>query len=241
MATNNASDQSPTQYNVQVGGASGTLSNVAPSATSGVPLVSGGASANPSFTTATIAGGGTNATSMSTSTGIVKYDGTSLVTSSTALIDSSNRMTNTSQPCFSAYSNTGPSNVTGDGTIYTVVYDTEVFDQASNFSSTTFTAPVTGKYSLTYCCTPIDLAVAHTTLIMQIVTTLHTYTIAEEYPFAVQLGDQITLTGTILANMTAGDTAKTTLYVAGSTKTVSIGGLAYEGAVATYFMGYLVC
>lgn len=52
-----------TQYNVQVGGAStDLLSNVAPSATSGVPLVSQGSSANPSFTTAVVAGGGTGNT-----------------------------------------------------------------------------------------------------------------------------------------------------------------------------------
>lgn len=53
-----------TQYNVIVGGATtSTIANVAPSATSGVPLVSGGSSANPSFTTAVVAGGGTGATS----------------------------------------------------------------------------------------------------------------------------------------------------------------------------------
>ena len=63
MATNNASDYGSTQYNVHVGGASGTLTNVAPSATSGIPLVSNGSSANPSFTTAVVAGGGTGLTS----------------------------------------------------------------------------------------------------------------------------------------------------------------------------------
>lgn len=66
MATNNSCDYSPTQYNVQVGGASGTLSNVAPSSTSGIPLVSGGSSSNPSFTTAVVAGGGTGVTTMTT-------------------------------------------------------------------------------------------------------------------------------------------------------------------------------
>lgn len=62
MATNNSCDYSPSQYNVQIGGASGTLVNVAPS-TAGIPLVSNGASSNPSFTTALVVGGGTGATS----------------------------------------------------------------------------------------------------------------------------------------------------------------------------------
>lgn len=53
-----------TQFNVIVGGAtSSTLSNVAPSATSGVPLISQGAGSNPAFGTAVVAGGGTGATS----------------------------------------------------------------------------------------------------------------------------------------------------------------------------------
>jgi hypothetical protein len=51
-----------TQYNVLVGAASNAIANVAPSATSGVPLISGGSSANPSFGTAVVAGGGTGNT-----------------------------------------------------------------------------------------------------------------------------------------------------------------------------------
>lgn len=52
-----------TNHNVQVGNASGSLSSVAPSATSGVPLISQGAAADPAFGTAVVAGGGTGATS----------------------------------------------------------------------------------------------------------------------------------------------------------------------------------
>lgn len=63
MATNNSCDYAPTQYNVQVGGASGTLANVSPSSTSGVPIISQGASSNPSFGTAVVAGGGSGLTS----------------------------------------------------------------------------------------------------------------------------------------------------------------------------------
>lgn len=62
MATNNSSDYSPTQYNVQTGGASGTLNNVAPSSTSGFPLISQGSSSQPIFGTAVVGGGGTGNT-----------------------------------------------------------------------------------------------------------------------------------------------------------------------------------
>ncbi len=49
------------QYTTLVGGASNLVVGVAPSATSGIPLVSGGSAANPSYTTAVVAGGGTGA------------------------------------------------------------------------------------------------------------------------------------------------------------------------------------
>lgn len=62
MATNNATNYKPAQYNVQVGGANGTLTNVVPAATSGVPVISAGSSANPTFGTAVVAGGGTGIT-----------------------------------------------------------------------------------------------------------------------------------------------------------------------------------
>ncbi len=60
--TINPSDQSITQYNIQTGGASNLLNNVAPSATSGVPFISQGSSSQPVFGTAVVAGGGTGNT-----------------------------------------------------------------------------------------------------------------------------------------------------------------------------------
>lgn len=51
-----------TQYNVQVGDSANNLASVAPSATSGVPLISQGSSSNPAFGTAVVAGGGTGNT-----------------------------------------------------------------------------------------------------------------------------------------------------------------------------------
>ena len=52
-----------TNHNVQVGAGTATLTQVAPSATAGIPLVSNGSSSDPSFTTALIVGGGTASTS----------------------------------------------------------------------------------------------------------------------------------------------------------------------------------
>jgi hypothetical protein len=45
-------------------------------------------------------------------------------------------------PAFLAVNATTRNNVTGDGTVYTVPFDTEVFDQGNNFAGNTFTAPI---------------------------------------------------------------------------------------------------
>jgi hypothetical protein len=39
-------------------------------------------------------------------------------------------------------------NVTGDGTAYTIAWDSEVWDIGANLAGSTFTAPITGKYLL---------------------------------------------------------------------------------------------
>jgi hypothetical protein len=62
-AGNLSTSGSPSQYQVGVFASGSTLGGISPSATSGVPLVSQGSSANPAFGTVAIAGGGTGATS----------------------------------------------------------------------------------------------------------------------------------------------------------------------------------
>lgn len=122
------------------------------------PLTSNGAGNAPTFqqTDLTagvtgilpIANGGTDASSFSTSNGVVKFDGTRLVSSSAATYNASNVFNNTAQPAFSAYLSSAKTNVSGNSAAYNFVCDTVVFDQASNYNNTTgkFTAPVAGKY-----------------------------------------------------------------------------------------------
>ena len=62
MPTNNAANAQNAQYNLLVGTGS-AYTNIAPSATSGVPLISQGAASNPAYGTAVVAGGGTGVTS----------------------------------------------------------------------------------------------------------------------------------------------------------------------------------
>jgi len=189
--------------------------------------------------TLAIANGGTNATSMSTSTGIVKYDGTRLVTSSAAKIDSSNRYTNSAQPAFLAYLGSVVNNVTGNGTAFTIGTSTAltiVFDQASNFNSNgTFTAPVTGRYLLSGAVNVQGATIA-TAITYQIVTTNRTYEsdtsrAASNQSFSQKL--------TAFADMTAGDTCTwvvTTFGEASNTDDITGASTLY-----TYVCGNLVC
>jgi len=104
-----------------------------------------------------IAKGGTNATSMTTANGIVKYNGTRLIPSTTALIDTNNIMTNTSQPSFLAYLSADTGIIGGKGSVGP--FDTNIYDVGNNFTigaNALFTAPKGGKYLFTFVCTSIN-------------------------------------------------------------------------------------
>ena len=83
VAHGGTSSTSLTQYNVLVGNNTSAISTIAPSATSGVPLISQGAASNPAYGTAVVAGGGTGATTL-TSHGVLVGAGTSAVSGLTA-------------------------------------------------------------------------------------------------------------------------------------------------------------
>ena len=66
-----------TAHDLVVGNGTSALNLIAPSATSGVPLISQGAAADPAFGTAVVAGGGTGAVTL---TGVLTGNGTSAIT-----------------------------------------------------------------------------------------------------------------------------------------------------------------
>jgi hypothetical protein len=173
-----------------------------------------------------IADGGTNASSFSTSTGIVKYDGTSLVSSSTAKIDASNRMTNPSQTLATAYVNANVNNQTGDGTVYTIIFNSTVINQGSAFNTGTgtFTAPITANYLISGSVGIGNLGALHTAGIISIISTGNTFeTAAFNYGAMRDANNNLVLPiAGIVVPMTANDTLIIKVTVAGSTKTVGV-------------------
>lgn len=143
-----------TNHNVLVGAGTSTITKVAPSATSGVPLISQGAAADPVFGTAVVAGGGTGAVTL---TGVLTGNGTSAVTASTVtqhgvlLGGASNAVGSTAvgstgqvfqansaaDPTYSTA--TYPSTATGTGTILRA--------DGTNWVATTATYPATTSVS----------------------------------------------------------------------------------------------
>jgi len=140
------------------------------------------------------------------------------------------------QPSFLVTMAATRTNVTGDGTAYTLALDTEIFDQGGNFASNTFTAPVTGRYILsisTYVFGQSALSDAN----LKIVTSNRTY-YAEQ--FGNTFGTQgITFKGLVLADMDANDTVTCVVTMSGGTKVADV--LHSDaGGTATYFSGSLI-
>ena len=147
-------------------------------------------------------------------------------------IDATGAVTKPLQPAFSAVVASTQDNIALDQLV-NVAFGTERFDVGGNFASSTFTAPVTGKYSL------------HVHLRLQSVDSAASYyhlrinTSNEEYQ-SLFSSDQFNadleywpIAMNCLADMDADDTAVITLYQSGGTAQTDI-------HLESYFNGILV-
>jgi len=127
-------------------------------------------------------------------------------------------------------------NVTGANTKYTIVFDTEVFDQNGDFDGTsTFTAPVTGRYRLSYLCGIQSLTSAYTVGTYTITTT-HRAITQYQNPWLSYSGSVTSFAMSLLLDMDADDTATCTIKIAGGTDILDL----FGGVGATLFSGELV-
>tara|TARA_R110002020_G_scaffold234188_1_gene446186 strand:- start:166 stop:753 length:588 start_codon:yes stop_codon:yes gene_type:complete len=136
---------------------------------------------------------------------------------------------------FQAYPSSTASNVTGNGTAYTAVYGTEVFDTANAFSTSTFTAPETGKYLLTVTMTFSGVTAAADSFQISIVTSNRTY--ITPYSFTNHIGpSQPVRNSTVIADMDASDTAVVVVTGTGESGDV----WDFEDAMNNVFFGALL-
>lgn len=111
---------------------------------------------------------------------------------------------------------------TGDGTVVTLNWATEIFDRGGDLSGTTFTAPQTGIYRVSASARLAQLGAAHTRATLVVVASSRSPIIADISPIGAANITDYMLSGTTLIDMTAGQTFTITCTVSGSTKTVDI-------------------
>ena len=145
------------------------------------------------------------------------------------------------QPAFFAYVNTSIPDVSGDGTVYTIIPDVEVFDQNADFNiaTGTFTAPVTGRYRFEFLC-----VVGTGTVIT--VANMNINTSNNNIQFGMNLSANLATTnvkgiGTQLVDMDAADMAIFTVATTDTGgKIDDVLGL-NSGQIRTAISGNLVC
>jgi len=144
------------------------------------------------------------------------------------------------QPHFLARLSASTSNdKTGDGTAYTVIPNTEVYDWQGDHNTTTgiFTAPVTGTYHLDAAVKCQNLLAGHTTGVIRIVASNRTFERTVNIGAIRDAGNTATLQISADVDMDASDTASIEIVVSGSTLTVGVTG---GTTLVTYFNGRLI-
>ena len=148
-------------------------------------------------------------------------------------VDNVGHVTMPYQPAFRVSPSSTQSNIPINATT-TVAFGTERFDQNGDFASNTFTAPVTGKYQLSFA---LYLNETDTAAILQgqIVTSN-----SSEYYDVVDLGmfdadGQYGLNVSALADMDANDTAYVTVYLSNA------GAAQMDINTVSHFSGFLAC
>jgi hypothetical protein len=154
------------------------------------------------------------------------------------IMDSTGAVTMPSQPAFSVNKGGTNQNNLAVGSDVTVTFDTERFDNNSDFNlgANSFTAPVTGKYqfSLTIRLENLDSAAAYYIPMISTSNTVYRFIFDPDFgqdtPFW-------SVTISVLADMDASDTAHISFNQGAGTAQTDVSG----DDDYTYFTGYLVC
>jgi hypothetical protein len=209
-----------------------------------VQLTSGGTSAGDVAVKFTVTG--TNYYSMgidnSDSDKLKISNSTSLGTTDSWTMTTAGERTMPLQPAFLAYLSATASDVTGDGTSYTIVFNTEVFDQSDDYNNSTgiFTASVTGRYFLSAVVQLVGDVSGGTESFGTIVTSNRLYYFSFNPTLRRLAGyyganNCITYSAAVVVDMDASDTAKIQMFCQNGSKVNDI----YGGEAYTYFSGYL--
>ena len=146
-----------------------------------------------------------------------------LMTTNAMKVNAAGEITQPLQPSFCARAS-NQTDVTGDATVYTVIFANERFDQGADFDgASTFTAPVTGRYMFCVSISMDQLAAGHNIQIVNLVTSNSAYILTANITGAgANVLTQWVACGSQIVDMDAGDTATITIDVRGATKVVDL-------------------
>lgn len=143
---------------------------------------------------------------------------------------------NTTKTVVLAYKSANSSDVTGDGTSETVIFDTEVIDQGSNYNNSTgvLTFPTTGNYLV---CANI-LAQQGSTAMSAALTYILTGGNQVPHTIGTCVAGNNQLIGSMICRATVGDTLSISYVFSGSTKTVdTYGGTDLRTSLSVTWLG----
>ena len=222
-----------------------TISNTSNTASSNAleQITVAGTSAGDAFTTYTVAG--TTNWSVGTDNSVT---GDPFVIAASTALGTTNIMSAATtgeinyplQPSFMAFLSGSINNVTGDGTAYAIICDTEAFDQGGDYDNSTgvFTAPVTGRYSCNCGFRFSGLTTAMTIQDNRVVTSNRSFSTNPAAPSKVfDANTNCSNPYCALMDMDAADTAFMQSTITNGTKVADIGGNATEPR--TFFSVYL--
>ena len=114
-------------------------------------------------------------------------------------------------------------NVTGDGTTYDILWQTEITDTGTEYASNVFTATTAGKYLISFHCALKGYGSGHTQYMLWVYTSNLTKKVTRLNPYAVfSSACQFVMSYSGVYHLDACDTAKVQVQVTGSTKTVDV-------------------
>jgi len=158
---------------------------------------------------------------------------------STSTISAASTQLSTTQPMFSATLTSTIAAATGDGTAYTVLFDSALNNQGSSYNTGTgiFTAPATAVYLFV---TGILTQAGDINTSVELDLTLNTGRWVLAYSsISVAATALVFYKGSAIVPLTSGDTAKIVYTASGASKTSTVNGTANPNPNC-YFCGYLL-